>query len=406
MVINKELLNKLAGEYGDAFYLLNSAQFQKNFAELKAAFSGYEKFNIAYSYKTNYTPKLCKLIDEMGGYAEVVSEMEAEIALRLHVEPSKIIWNGPVKNLEKVEELLLKGVNVNLDSAYEIPLIADIAKRHPDAIIHIGVRCNFPVGDNVTSRFGYDIEGADFKKALALSKEHKNIHLVELQCHFASRYLETWAPRAEGMLKLIDELGIIPERIDLGGGLFGKMPSSLKAQFNGYIPSYEEYGKVVCPLFQKHFASLPLEKKPLLLIEPGTALVGDCMDFACKVINIKNVRGKSIASVLGSVYNINPTLNKKNPPLCVYAMGKKQEEYEDLDFGGFTCIESDYLYRHYDGPLAVGDFVVFSNAGSYSVVLKPPFILPNFAIVDCSGEKVELIKRAETFDDLFHTYVF
>ena len=77
-----------------------------------------------------------------------------------------------------------------------------------------------------------------------------------------------------------------------------------------------------------------------------------------------------------------------------------------MDFGGFTCIESDYLYRHYNGNLAKGDMVVFGNVGSYSVVLKPPFILPNFPIIDISEGQLEIIKRGESFDDLFHTFNF
>ena len=169
------------------------------------------------------------------------------------------------------------------------------------------------------------------------------------------------------MLALIDKLGIVPEHIDLGGGLFGKMADSLKAQFDTDIPTYKQYAEEVAPVFAKHFRNT--ENKPMLLIEPGSALVGDCMRFAAKVINIKNVRGKSIATLLGSIYNINPTLNTKNPPIEVYPMGREQKEFTDLDFGGFTCIESDYLYRHFNGKLAKGDMVVFGNAGSYSVVL-------------------------------------
>ncbi len=59
-------------------------------------------------------------------------------------------------------------------------------------------------------------------------------------------------------------------------------------------------------------------------------------------------------------------------------------QYQSIDFGGYTCIESDYIYKNYNGDLAEGDYVIFGNAGSYSVVLKPPFILPNFAIVELS----------------------
>ena len=400
-----EEIKRLSEKAGDAFYILDSKQFRENFIELKSEFSKiYPNFNIAYSYKTNYTPKLCRIVNELGGFAEVVSDMEMEIALRIGVEPKKIIWNGPYKNAKKVEQLLVMGGTVNIDSAYEIDLVADIADRYPNHKLNIGIRCNFDVGDGVVSRFGFDIDSDDFKKALALFDAHKNLYLIGLQCHFATRRLETWRPRAEGMLALIDKLGIMPEHIDLGGGLFGKMADSLKMQFDSEIPTYKQYAEAVAPVFAAHFENTT--KKPLLLIEPGSALVGDCMRFASRVVNIKEVRGKAIATLLGSIYNINPTLNKKNPPIEVYAMGEKQREYKDLDFGGFTCIESDYLYRHYDGKLAKGDMVVFGNVGSYSVVLKPPFILPNFPVIDITDGKLEMIKRGEVFDDLFHTFAF
>ena len=206
------------------------------------------------------------------------------------------------------------------------------------------------------------------------------------------------------MLALLDEFDLQPERIDLGGGLFGKMDESLKAQFDSYIPSYNEYAETVATVFADNFQNC--NTKPELIIEPGSALVGDCMKFVSKVVNIKSVRGKYIATLLGSVYNINPTLNKKNPPIEIIPMGGKRTSYSDLDFGGFTCIESDYLYRHYDGDLAVGDFVVFGNVGSYSIVLKPPFILPNFPIIDVSDKQIEVIKCGECFDDIFHTFAF
>ena len=400
-----EQMKHLTETVGEAFYMLESNQFRKNFAELKSEFTKiYPNFNIAYSYKTNYTPKLCRIVNELGGYAEVVSDMEMEIALRIGVEPKNIIWNGPFKNAKKVEQLLVLGGTVNIDSAYEVDMISKIADRYPNHILNIGIRCNFDVNDGVVSRFGFDIESDDFYRALALTETHKNLHLIGMQCHFATRRLDTWRPRAEGMLALIDKLGIVPEHIDLGGGLFGKMADSLKAQFDSEIPTYRQYAEAVAPIFAEHFRNA--ERKPMLLIEPGSALVGDCMHFASKVVNIKDVRGKAIATLLGSIYNINPTLNKKNPPIEVYSMGGESKEYSDLDFGGFTCIESDYLYRHYDGALATGDMVVFGNVGSYSVVLKPPFILPNFPVIDISEGQVELIKRGETFDDLFHTFTF
>ena len=403
MILNKQVISELRKEYGDAFYLLDSEQYRNNFIELRDTFRKiYPNFNIAYSYKTNYTPKFCKIVNELGGYAEVVSEMELEIALRIGVKPNRIIWNGPIKNPQKFEEFLVAGGTDNIDSIEEFATVKDIAERHPAKTLNLGIRCNYEVGDGVVSRFGFDVDSKDFKQVLKFVTTTKNVHFINFQCHFAKRQIEYWPARAKGMVELIDCLGIIPERIDIGGGLFGKMADSLKAQFTNEIPDYQAYAEAVAPVFADYFADKDV--KPELLIEPGSAVVGDCMKFIGTVKTIKNVRGKWIATVLGSQKNI--SMSGINPPMEVIAMGDEQKEYENLDMVGFTCIEGDVLYHNYSGRLAHEDAIVIGNCGSYSLVMKPPFILPNFPVLDICGEKTEVIKRGEVFDDLFHTFDF
>lgn len=399
MVVNSAIINNLRKKYGEAFYILDSDQFRTNFLELKDVFSSiYPNFNIAYSYKTNYAPKFCKIVNELGGYAEVVSEMEMELALRCGVEHSRIIWNGPIKDKESTREFLLAGGTINIDSISEAEYIKDLAET-TDKVLSVGIRCNYDVGDGVVSRFGFDVNGEDFKKVLEIVTITSNLHFINFQCHFAKRQIEYWPARAKGMVELLDKAGVIPERVDIGGGLFGKMADSLKTQFSSRIPDYKEYAKVAATVFAKYFEGK--EKKPELIIEPGSAVVGDCMKFVGTVKTIKNVRGKYFASVLGSQKNISMT--GINPPMEVVHM-RAGDEYEDLDLVGFTCIEDDVLYRNYTGELAVGDAIVISNCGSYSLVMKPPFILPNFPVLDICGDEVEVIKRAETFDDIFHTF--
>jgi len=401
--MDKQIIKKLQAEYGEAFYLLDSAQFRKNFAELKIAFNNiYPNWNIAYSYKTNYTPKLCKIVNELGGYAEVVSEMELEIAKRVGCKMDRVIWNGPIKNVPIMEQFLLDGGTINIDCIEELEQVKDIHNRHADKLIHIGIRCNYDVNDGVVSRFGFDIDGAEFMEAVKFATTTENVKFINFQCHFAKRQIAYWPARAKGMVDLIDRLGIIPERIDIGGGLFGKMADSLRAQFSCEIPDYEAYAKAAAQVFADYFKDKDV--KPELLIEPGSAVVGDCMKFIGTVKTIKNVRGKWIATVLGSQKNISMT--GINPPMEVIAMGGEQKEYKDLDFVGFTCIEGDVLYHNYIGKLAHQDVIVISNCGSYSLVMKPPFILPNFPVLDISEGKTEVIKRAENFDDLFHTFNF
>lgn len=399
MIINKTVIDNLRKEYGEAYYLLDSDQFRTNFLELKEAFSSiYPNFNIAYSYKTNYTPKFCKIVNELGGYAEVVSEMEMELALRCGVEYSRIIWNGPIKDRERMSEFLLAGGTVNIDSISEAEYIKELAEK-ADHKLNVGIRCNYDVADGVVSRFGFDVDGEDFKKVLEIVTTTPNLHFVNFQCHYAKRQIEYWPARAKGMVELLDKVGVIPERVDIGGGLFGKMADSLKAQFTSEIPGYKGYAKAAATVFADYFKGK--EKAPELIIEPGSAVVGDCMKFVGTVKTVKNVRGKYFASVLGSQKNISMT--GINPPMEVVHMGDGKE-YENLDLVGFTCIEGDVLFRNYTGELAVGDAIVISNCGSYSLVMKPPFILPNFPVLDICGDEVEVIKRAETFDDIFHTF--
>ena len=405
--LTTEMLNDLSRTYGNAFYLLESGSFEKNYEELTTAFkSYYPKFNIAYSYKTNYIPKLVQIVDRLGGYAEVVSDMELEVAVRSGVKPERIIWNGPIKNKEKVSELLLAGGTVNIDSIYEIENIRRIAESNPKSKLNVGIRINYDVGDGVLSRFGFDVENEDFDTALRFVKDTPNVHLINLQAHFAKRTPEYWTARAKGMLEIYDRVvkdyGLKPERLDIGGGIYGKMPESLRNQLGIGNVTYDDYASRAAKLFADHFKDE--SEAPSLFIEPGSAIAGDCMRFVCRVEAIKTIRGKTIATVIGSQKNV--SMNGINPPLEIVPGGGKQITLRNADIVGYTCIEGDVLQRDYDGLLCVGDYIVISNCGSYSLVMKPPFILPNFAVLDINGDSVEVIKKAETFDDLFSTFCF
>lgn len=403
--LTKDKLDELAKKFGDGFYLLDSDVFEDNYLRLSESFKNYYKiFNIAYSYKTNYIPKLVKIVDRLGGYAEVVSDMELEIALKSGVDYHSIIWNGPIKNLIKVEEVLLHGGTVNIDCIQEAHTISELAKRNSKQHFNVGIRCNYDVGDGVLSRFGIDVKSRDFDSAIEIMANASNIQLNGLHVHFAKRLPKYWGKRTEEILKLYDRLksqyNIKIERIDIGGGMYGSMPESLRNQLDIDEITYEDYSVRAAKTFSNHFKD---EKDaPELIVEPGSALAGNCMRFVCRIETIKEVRGKAFATVYGSQKNISMT--DINPPIEIVSSGNEQKEYENLDIVGYTCIEGDIIQKNHNGKIAVGDYVVVSNCGSYSVVMKPPFILPNFPIIDISGKEVEIVKRAESVDDLLNSY--
>lgn len=405
--MTRETVEALAAVYGDSFYILDTDVFGENCHQLLDAFRKYYgKTNIAYSYKTNYIPELGMIVDRIGGYAEVVSAMELEIAKRIGVQPERIIWNGPVKSKEETEPFLLSGGTVNIDNIRELQIVSDFAGKHKDRQIHVGVRCNYDIGDGVVSRFGIDTESNEIDEAFRKIASVDNLVLTNLQAHFAKRHYRYWSAKAKGMLAVYEkataEYGLHPQWLDLGGGLSGHMPDSLREQLGLDRFSFDDYASRSARLFDEYFGDKA--DKPWLFIEPGTAVAADCMRYVCRVENIRQIRGKTIITTNGSQKNI--SMSGINPPMEVIPCGGKAAVCKDADVAGYTCIESDYLYKEFTGEISVGDFLVFGSCGSYSVVMKPPFILPNVPVIYINSEEPVLIKRAETFDDVFQTYIF
>jgi len=409
MQIDRELLEKLESQYGSPFYLIEPEKFRKNFHDLLKAFRKYyPNTNIAYSYKTNYIPRFCQIVNELGGYAEVVSSMELELAKKIGVEPGKIYFNGPYKDFNALKTHLVSGGRVNVDSSDELIEVFTIAKEYPSRIFQIGLRCNFDVGDGVLSRFGFDLDNGSFDEALMMIDKQENVKLIGLHCHFATRTLSCWEKRTQCMISVLNGLPAWRLKslkyVSLGGGLYGTMPDSMKAQFPFEIPDFDSYAAISAKPFADYIKKCGCCDIDLI-IEPGTALVANAMRFICKVYSIKEIRGKMIVTLNGSKYNINPTPNRKNVPIKIYSKQGETRVVHNADFAGYTCIENDYLYRNYSGKLNVGDFVELYEVGAYSIVMKPPFILPDVAILEI-GQDLKVVKFRETFDDVFNLYTF
>lgn len=402
MKIDSALLRSLAATHGDAFYILDSDIFLNNYDEMLASFRHiYPDIAIAYSYKTNYIPDLCRAINARGGCAEVVSEMEYELAERLGVPPSNIYCNGPYKKIPFLNKALLAGANVNLDSLAEVHAVLALAQQYPDRPLAVGLRCNFNIKMGKISRFGIDVTSAAFTEALSLLRSANNMTLAGLHCHFPFRSLESFRERAAGMTELTRNLDIDSlHYVSFGGGYFGKISPDVAAVLDVSPPTYADYAAVVAGAMRAMFP----QKGPRLVIEPGSALVADAMCLAARVISVKTVRKRNIATLAASSYNINPSVSRGRRPISVFsAAPSSSEEAKCWDIVGYTCIEDDLLVGGYNGVLKEGDFVVFHNTGSYSLVFKPPFILPNVPVVDIARGEC-MIKRAETFDDIFATF--
>lgn len=412
MKLSWDMLNRCEKQYGSAFFLIDLNRFHMNYTEFLTAFQrGYPNSTVAYSYKTNYLPALCRLINEWGGLAEVVSPMELEVARRVGVAPENILFNGPGKDAATLEDALLAGTVVNLDSQHETECACAVGRRHPDARLHVGLRCNFQLHGEASSRFGLQAENGDLGKAAALVRNVPSLELVGLHCHRASstRSPESYARRARAMIRLTRECfpDQAPAFVDIGGGFFSQMTPELRQQFKSQVPTFQDYANAVAPLFAKAFGSS--STAPRLILEPGVALTADIMRFVTRVLDVKQLHDRSVAVVAGSVFDVQPT-RKAGINLPVQVIQKDPTATGTrpgpVDFVGWTCMESDCLHTHFPGPVAVGDYLAVDNVGAYSIVLKPPFIRPSPPIIGIGTEPERLLRRGETFADVFATYNF
>lgn len=402
MKLTKEILDDLTGRFGCPLYVFDEAGFIQNAKLLDEAMKArYPRYRIAYSYKTNYTPYICSAAKRLGAFAEVVSGMEYDLAKRIGYEDSQIIFNGPDKGAEG-REAFLRGCMIHADSLDELRMLCETARSVPDRAFRVGLRINIDVGQGFVSRFG--MEEKDAEEAVSLVARVPNLKIAGLHCHISRcRGKEAWRLRTVGMLSLADRLfEEPPDFIDLGSGMFGSMDPEFASQFND-VPSYEDYAEVTAGLMAEHY---PGPNGPVLITEPGTTLVSRFVDCVSRVVAIKRVRGHDFAILNAGIHTLGETCMLKRLPLRVFPCGTDQREFKDLDLTGYTCLEQDVLFSAYSGKLAVGDTVVFGNVGGYSNVLKPPFIRPNCAMIALRPDgSCQLIKRAESYDDLLQTYV-
>ena len=405
-----DLFSELEKRFGDLYYILDEQKFLGNVRELREGFQRwYPNTSIAYSYKTNYTPRLCHLAYQSGAYAEVVSKLEYDLALRLGVEPARIIFNGPLKLPDEIESAMLAGSIINLDGPYEIEIVKSVAQKFPERIFEFGLRCNFDLGTGSISRFGFDAAGNGIRDVVRAVSRVKNCSVIGLHCHFSgARSSDLFGRRIDQLLELFsqlkDEAGI--RYLDVGGGFYGKMPQSLKEQFGCPIPEYAEYAEAIAGQMARAF---PDGSGPELIIEPGIGLLGDVMILIAKIVGLKTVRNKTFAQCTAGIHNIKPLSNRNNLPLTVFSRhGDGNGTAEGaIDIGGYTCMEIDILYRDFKGSLGQGDYLMIENVGAYTNVLTPPFIRTSPPIIafDHLRGDYRIIKRRESFDDLFSSYV-
>ncbi|GIN84291.1 diaminopimelate decarboxylase [Heyndrickxia sporothermodurans] len=416
MLTDFKRIRELEQTFGSPFYLFDVNKLRTNYEKMNNAFkSKYSNFIIGYSYKTNYLPFLCKELANLGAYAEVVSRLEYDLAMKIGVTPTKIIFNGPLKTYQDIEMALNNGSILNIDSLYEINLLKKYCEVNKGKQVRIGIRLNFDLshhGEDAlqegyeVSRFGVCTSNGDLDTAVEQLNQIKNITIIGVHGHFSTkeRKVETYKNITNVLCSIAKQY--FPETIeyvDIGGGFYGELPES----FNIDSPSFDDYANAVCTMMNQEFADL--DRKPYLIIEPGISMVANVFTFIAKVIETKKMRNKHFVLIDGSVHNIKPTMHKRNLPMRIVKKDLESTSSGTYNIVGYTCMEKDYLANDVNGLLpVVNDYILFENVGAYTIVFNPPFIKERPCIIAVDQNEYFVVRKKESFKEFFNEelYIF
>lgn len=406
--INYNLIKHLDEQVGTPLYIMRPDVYEKNLCSFINAFKQrYPKIIAGYSFKTNYVPALCCRAKTLGCYAEVVSEMEMQIAHKIGFE--KIIFNGPIKTESALSSALENGVIINLDSEYEVDSILKYKKENPQKEIYVGLRINVKLTDengNSTiqcglrsGRFGFTLES--LQKTIPALHE-AGVKIVSIHGHTSSsdRAVANYAIIAERMLEVCKSFHLSDVRyFDVGGGFFGAAAEGIDVSAK---PKYEDYANCILDICMKDdwFTST----EPAIVIEPGASVVSNVFSYVMKVYQNKFINGTNFISVDGSVFDAKPTMHSYNLPFSAL---RKEEKNETIicDVVGSTCMEKDVILKGVEMPVVShGDYIVMSGVGAYTISLTPTFINYLSPIVSIENDVVSCVRRRQTVEDVLEIY--
>lgn len=406
--INHKVLKELDEKFGAPFYIMDPEKYRSNINGFLNAFKRrYEKVVAGFSFKTNYVPALCQIARQEGVWAEVVSEMEYELARKIGFE--KVIFNGPIKRPAIFKNALESGAVINLDSEYEVDMICQYKQDHPEEDLKVGMRININLTDengNSTiqcglrfGRFGFPAEiiGKNIERL-----REAGVKIISLHGHTSTsdRAVLNYKIITQHMLQTCEKYALNDlELFDIGGGYFGAAPEGMDLTGR---PKYEDYAD--CVLDEVLANEWFVKQQPTIVIEPGSSVVSNVFTYYTKVYQNKRVGKVNFVMVDGTVFDVKPTMHANNLPHKVHRTVESDETYV-CDVVGSTCMEKDVMLKEITMPkMEAGDFIQFNGVGAYTICLTPTFI--NFLepiLMPENGEWVEA-RRRQTVEDIVGLY--
>ncbi|WP_288875370.1 hypothetical protein [uncultured Fusobacterium sp.] len=354
------------------YFLIKENDLESNINGIKKALKKYwNNYKISYSCKTNSLPWILSYLKNNMLDIEVVSDTEFLLARKIGFPYERIVFNGPCKGKEIFYEAIINGSIVNIDSTNEVEWLKELDELISKKI-EIGIRVNFNLERDCPgetgyfesgSRFGFSYENGNLFQSISTINALKNIKIKGLHLHTTTktRSIKAYTSICNYAIKISEKLDYILSYIDIGGGFFGGVPGKV---------TFDEYFKSISETLKSHFQP----ENTMLIVEPGSALIGSTMEFITEVMDVKDTYAKRIVIINGSRNDIDPFFMKKSYFFKIKVEENRKNLPQQL-ICGCSCLDNDRLIELIDyKELQKGDVLIFDKVGAYTMALSPLFI--------------------------------
>jgi len=405
----KEQLETMIEQYGSPFHIYDESAIRENARRLIEAFSWAPEFKEYFAVKATPNPYILKVLREEGFGADCSSMSELILAEKARILDENIMFssnNTPVNEYQKAKDL---GAIINLDDISHI----DYLEKHIGMPKTISFRYNpgrlrdggnSIIGKPHDAKYGLTKEQLfeAYQTARGKGAERFGIHTMIISNELDSKYfVETASMMFQLVGEIHEKLGIKIEFVNLGGGIGipyrpEQEPVSLEAVSKGIKNAYDKLivAKGLDPL--------------KIAMESGRMILGPYGYLVTKVLHKKEIYKNYVGLDACMADLMRPGLYGAYHHLTV--MGKEDWPCDYIyDVTGGLCENNDKFAIDRALPrMDIGDIAVIHDTGAHGHAMGFNYNgkLRSAELLLKPDGKVELIRRAETLEDLFATLDF
>jgi diaminopimelate decarboxylase len=395
---NNQLL-EIALQYGTPLYVYHGEKIEAQVAQLKNAFRE-TTVRIKYACKALNNINILRLLRNAGAGVDAVSIHEVHLALKAGFTPDEILFTPNGVSFEEIKAGVDAGVHINIDN---ISMLERFGHTYGNSVpccirlnphIVAGGNIHIQTG-HIDSKFGISIH--QLRHVLRIVKSEK-INVSGLHMHTGSDILdaEVFIRGAELLFEAAEDFPDL-KFIDFGSGF------KVAYKEDDVTTDVQELGKVLTERFNEF--CLRYGKKLELWFEPGKFLVSEAGVLLVKVNVVKQSTATVFAGVdSGQNHLIRPMfydayhhiVNISNPDGTprIYTVV------------GYICETDTFGWDRKLNEVREGDILAIKNAGAYGYTMSNNYnARPRPAEVLLYKGKVQLIRKAETLDDIMRNMV-